>query len=54
MIAYSDFFEKYRDNIAADISGAVNDAYLQVNNTEGTASYGLVVDLAVSYYKSLK
>lgn len=54
MIAYSDFFEKYRDNIAADISGAVNDAYLQVNNTEGTASYGLVVDLAVSYCKSLK
>lgn len=54
MIAYSEFFDKYRDNIAADISGAVNDAYLQANNTEGTVSYGLVVRLAVSYYNSLK
>ena len=54
MIAYSEFFDKYRENIVADISGAVNDVYLQANNTPGTASYGLVVDLAVSYYKSLE
>ena len=54
MIAYSEFFDKYRESVAADISGAINDAYLQVNNTEGTASYGLVVDLAVAYFKTLK
>lgn len=54
MIAFSEFFDKYRESVAADISGAINDAYLQANNTEGTASYGLVVDLAVAYFKSHK
>lgn len=48
--AYSEFYEKYRDNVVGEISGAVNDAYLQMNGTEGTVSYGLVVDLAVAYY----
>ena len=48
--AYYDFFQKYADNIVADISGAVNDAYLQIQGTEGTVSYGLVVELAVKYY----
>ena len=52
IIAYSEFFDKYRESVAADISGAINDAYLQANNTQGTASYGLVVDLAVAYFKS--
>ena len=49
--AYDKFFEKYRHNIAATISGAVNDTYLQMQGTAGTASYGMVVDLAVAYYK---
>ncbi|MBR2478999.1 MAG: DUF3810 domain-containing protein [Clostridia bacterium] len=49
--AYDEFFEKYRHNIAATISGAVNDTYLQMQGTAGTASYGMVVDLAVSYFK---
>ena len=48
--AYHDFYEKYQDNVVGEISGAVNDAYLQINGTQGTASYGLVVDLAVAYY----
>ncbi len=48
--AYYDFFQKYADNIIADVSGAVNDAYLQIQGTEGTVSYGLVVELAVKYY----
>jgi hypothetical protein len=52
MWAYSDFFDKYRDSVASDISGAVNDAYLNFNGAEeGTKSYGMVVDLAVAYYK---
>ncbi len=50
---YSDFFDKYRDNIAADVSDAVNDTYLKVHGTEGSKSYGMVVDLAVAYYRSV-
>lgn len=51
MQAYNDFYDQYRDNTVADISNAVNDTYLKVQGqTEGTKSYGLVVDLAVSYF----
>ena len=50
MIAYNNFYEKYSDNVVGDISGAINDAYLQANGTVGTKSYGLVVDLAVAYF----
>ena len=48
--AYSDFFDKYRDSVAREISGVVNDTYLTIQGTPGTASYGMVVDLAVAYY----
>lgn len=49
--AYADFYEKYRENVAADISGAVNDGYLQSQGVSaGSKSYGLVVDLTVAYY----
>ena len=50
MIEYNKFYEKYQDNVVGEISGAINDAYLQANGTEGSKSYGLVVDLAVAYY----
>lgn len=50
--AASEFFDKYRENVAADVSSAVNNNYLQSQGQmEGTRSYGLVVDLAVAYYK---
>lgn len=50
--AYANFFEQFKDSVAADISDAVNDTYLKVHgNAAGSASYGLVVDLAVAYYK---
>ncbi len=53
--AYNEFFEKYRDSVASDVSGAVNDAYLQSQGVkEGSKSYGMVVDLAVAYYKAKK
>lgn len=52
MNAYSDFFDKYRDSVASEISGVVNDTYLTIQGTAGTASYGMVVDLAVAYYKA--
>ena len=53
LVAYSVFFDKYRDTAISEISGAVNDSYLKANGTEeGEKSYGLVVNLAVSYYKN--
>ncbi len=53
MEAYSVFYAKYKENKAAEISSAVNDTYLKVQGqTEGTKSYGLVVDLAVAYYET--
>ena len=51
---YTEFFEKYRENAAADVSDTVNDKYLEIQGTEGSRSYGMVVDLAVAYHKSLK
>ncbi|MBQ7780184.1 MAG: DUF3810 domain-containing protein [Clostridia bacterium] len=50
--AYNTFFDKYRDNVVADVSGAMNDGYLQSQGqVAGSQSYGMVVDLAVAYYK---
>lgn len=49
MISYSRFFDRYRENVAADVSEAVNNTYLTIQGTEGTRSYGMVVDLAVAY-----
>ena len=52
MAAYSKFFEKYRENVIEEVSESVNDTFLTINGTEGTRSYGMVVDLAVAYYKA--
>lgn len=52
MSAYSAFFDKYRENVAANVTGAVNNAYLTIQGTPGTKSYGMVVDLAVAYYRT--
>ena len=51
MRAYSKFFDKYRENIVEKVSESVNNSFLTINGTEGTKSYGMVVDLAVAYYK---
>lgn len=52
MAAYSKFFDKYRENVVEEVSETVNDTFLTINGTEGTRSYGMVVDLAVAYYKA--
>ncbi|MBO7310362.1 MAG: DUF3810 domain-containing protein, partial [Clostridia bacterium] len=52
LAAYSVFYDKYRDSTASDISNTVNDTFLKIHGTEGTKSYGMVVDLAVAYFKS--
>jgi len=49
---YSEFFDKYRDNVAAEVSNTVNNTYLVLQGTEGAKSYGMVVDLAVAYHKN--
>ncbi len=52
LYSYSQFFDKYRHNVVADVSETVNDTYLKLQGTPGTRSYGMVTDLAVAYYKS--
>lgn len=51
IIAYSSFFQKYRDSTAGKVSGNVNDSYLKAQGTVGKKSYGMVVDLTVAYLK---
>lgn len=53
MSAYSSFYQKYSNSKAGAVGNSINNAFLQANGTEeGSKSYGLVVDLAVAYYKS--
>lgn len=52
MAAFGDFFDQYRDSVASEVTEAVNDTFLTLHGTEGTKSYGMVVDLAVAYYVS--
>ena len=48
--AYSRFFDRYRENVAANVSDVVNDAFITSHGQPaGIKSYGLVVDLAVAY-----
>ncbi|MBQ9086734.1 MAG: DUF3810 domain-containing protein [Clostridia bacterium] len=52
MAAFSSFFEQYRHSVASEVSETVNNTFLVMHGTEGTKSYGMVVDLAVAYYRS--
>ena len=52
--AYNEFYQSYQHTVIDEISSALNDSYLKGNGTEGTVSYGLVVNLAVAYYHNLK
>ncbi|MBQ1846705.1 MAG: DUF3810 domain-containing protein [Clostridia bacterium] len=55
MRAYNEFFEKYKENKVAEVSGKINNGYLHSQGVkEGSRSYNLVVDLAVAYVKSGK
>ena len=51
---YSRFFAKYSESKVSVVSGAVNDTYLKAQGqSAGSKSYGMVVDLAVAYVKSI-
>ncbi len=48
--AYSEFFEKYRENRAATVTQTVNGSYIAAHGQpDGVKSYGLVADLVASY-----
>ncbi len=51
LAAYSQFFKQYADSTASEVSETVNNTFLTIHGTEGTKSYGMVVDLAVAYYR---
>ncbi|MBP3437609.1 MAG: DUF3810 domain-containing protein [Clostridia bacterium] len=48
--AYNAVYDKYDNSGIGALSESINNAYLQAMGTQGTVSYGLVVNLAVSYY----
>ena len=52
LYGYQSFRSRYEDNLIGDISSGVNNAYLTVQGADGLQSYGLVVDLAVAYFKN--
>ena len=54
IMGYARVYEEYEDSPVGEISQAINDTYLKSQGTEGTKSYGMVVDLAVAYYKEQK
>ncbi len=50
--AFNAFFEKYSNSAASQVTGSINNSYLQSQGQQaGSKSYGLVVDLAVAYCK---
>lgn len=49
--AYNKFFEKYKESTSSKVSGTINDTYLKIQGTEGSRSYGMVVDLTVAFFK---
>lgn len=51
LAAYDDFFTQKRDEQATQFANTVNDAYIKTNgDNRGTASYGEVCDLLISWY----
>lgn len=52
MVAYNDFYDKYRESTVSEVSNTINNTYLQSQGTPGTVSYGMVVDLTVAYYRN--
>ncbi|MBQ8321767.1 MAG: DUF3810 domain-containing protein [Clostridia bacterium] len=52
--ASSAISREYGDTILSDISNFVNDLFLKSHGTDGVVTYGRVVTLTVSYFKSKK
>ena len=53
LISYSQFFRKYANSHASQVTDKINNSYLNANGqTEGTKSYGMVTDLVCAYFLS--
>lgn len=53
--AYNNFMKEYQNQTASVVSEKVNDTYLKSHGqSDGTKSYGRMVDLLVAEYRSLK
>ncbi len=51
LVAFSTFFDRYRDSVASNVTDTINDTYLKASgDNAGSQSYGMVVDLACAYY----
>ena len=50
LVNYSNFFKKYANSKASDVTNKVNDSYLQANGqSQGIKSYGMVVETTCAY-----
>ena len=50
MQSYSEFFKKYENSKASEVTGSINDSYLQANGQEeGTKTYGMIVEIVCAY-----
>ena len=54
ILASSAVTQKYGDTFLADISNFLNDLFLKSNGTAGVVTYGMVVELTVSYFEERK
>lgn len=53
LVANNEYWDKFEDTKVAETSEKTNDTYLKANNqTDGTQSYGRVVDLLLAEYRS--
>ncbi len=50
--ASNEHSKKYRDSKLGEVVSSANDAYLQMNGTQGRVSYSLSVRLTVAYYEA--
>ena len=51
MVAYSKFYNENKNELTSNVSNFFNDNYLKSQGTAGVVSYGLVVELCVSYFE---
>ena len=55
LIANNEYWDQFEDTVVAETAEKVNDTYLKANNqTDGTQSYGRVVDLLLAEYRQKK
>jgi hypothetical protein len=53
MMAQSEYWKQFEDTVASEIGESMNNAYLKANNqTDGTKSYGRMVDLLLAEWRA--